>query len=334
MESIHKEILSKSKMAELQAIMTKMPLEVCCVAALPEFGLRWREVARAIRNARLPMTSASVARVICRQAAKSLPSDDIEDILAKLRLKLIATQNRTWHVIRLSNKVTEDSVSSLTQYLPARIRQALKNKRKTGRVEVQTTMLGDLIYLSIQLVSEHREGSVLYVATPPGHDVALVSSLSMATFIKAAVQGLGYKEFVDAKLYGSDVNSLLRINDRACNENVEHLHELPTYEPTPVITKQGIDYTNRAYDEKYIDNILGPSPPLLTDLKITSHKTFFDPSKLNKQINLRFHLKSDDVAKSLKSWVVKGALAPTSDFFHIFNKIKSNNITYTREDSD
>ncbi|RVE40787.1 hypothetical protein evm_014563 [Chilo suppressalis] len=188
--------------------------------------------------------------------------------------------------------------------------------------------------MSVQLVSERREGSVLYAATPPGQDVLLVSSLGMNTLIKATVQGLGYKDFVNSKLYGRDVISLLRINDRACNENVEFLSSMPAYEPTPVITKNGIDYTNKAYDEKYVDGILGPNPPLLTDLKISTHESFFDPTRLNKQMNLRIQLKSQDVAKSLKAWVLKGALAPTSDFFQIFNKIKSNNITYVREDFD
>ncbi|RVE46027.1 hypothetical protein evm_009307 [Chilo suppressalis] len=87
MESYNIQAPSKAKMAELQAIMTKMPFEVCCVTVLPEFELKWRDVSRAVRNARLPMTSASVARVICRHAARSLQADDVDDIIASLRLK-------------------------------------------------------------------------------------------------------------------------------------------------------------------------------------------------------------------------------------------------------
>jgi hypothetical protein len=127
--------------------------------------------------------------------------------------------------------------------------------------------------------------------------------------------------------------SLLRISDEAWNENADHLNELPSYEPAPIITRTGIDYTNKTYDERYVEHILGPDPPLLTDLKIETTKTFFDPTKLSKPINLKIQLRSEDVAKSLKGWVTRGALAPTSDLFQIFHKIKSNKITYV-QDSD
>lgn len=57
------------------------------MAALPEFGVRWREVSKAVRNARLPMQPASVARVLCRHVAKALTEEEVEDIVARLRLK-------------------------------------------------------------------------------------------------------------------------------------------------------------------------------------------------------------------------------------------------------
>ncbi|KAL0808915.1 hypothetical protein ABMA28_012581 [Loxostege sticticalis] len=326
---------SKAKISELQAIMTKMTLEVCWVAALPEFGVRWREVSQAVRNARLPMTSASVARILCRHVAKSLTAEDVADIVATLQLKLVATQTRTWHLLRLEGKRTDEPVGVLARSLPHRVRAALLASRaRPVRPEVQTVKMGDLIYISLRLVSGIKEGSVLYLAVPPGQDVALASSLAPATLLKAAVQGLGYTEYVNANLHGRDIPSLLRISDPRWNENVDHLAQPPEYAPVPTITKNGIDYTNRTYDEQYVDNLIGPNPPLLTDLNIRTTKSFFDPSRLNKQMNLTIQLKSEDIAKSLKAWVSRGALAPTSDFFQIYHKIKSNKITYSREDSD
>ncbi|XP_063836355.1 uncharacterized protein LOC135085492 isoform X2 [Ostrinia nubilalis] len=325
---------SKSKIGELQAIMTKMPFKVCCVYALPEFGVRWSEVSRAVRNARLPMTSASVARIICRHVAKSLPADDVEDIIATLQLKLVATQTRTWHALRLLHRDGLEPAAVLARRLPGRLRSALSEGRaRNMRAEVQTAMMGDLIYVSVRLVSATREGSVLYLAVPPGQDALLTSSLSGTTLLKAAVQALGYKEYQNMNLHGHDIDSLLRISDPAWNGPADHLSAPPDYAPAPVVTPNGIDYTNKTYDERYVDQIIGPQPPLLTDITITATKSFFDPSRLNKQMNLTVRLKSDDVAKSLKSWVSRGALAPTSDFFQIYHKIKSNKITYT-QDSD
>ncbi|XP_026325531.1 uncharacterized protein LOC113234436 [Hyposmocoma kahamanoa] len=220
---------SRDKLQDLQTIITKMPLSVICVSVLPEFGVRWREVSRAVRNCRLPMVPASVARVICRHAGNSLPEDEIGDIVARLRLKFSA---------------------------------------------------------------------------------------------------LGFKTYEDAKLFGRDIHSLLRIHDRANNENVNHLAEIPEYNPIPIVTKSAntvtIDYTNRNYNEQYVDNLLGPDPPLLTDLIVNSTENFFDPSRLQKRININVQLKSEDVAKTLKVWVSKGAIPPTSLFFNIFRKIKSN----------
>ncbi|XP_059047617.1 uncharacterized protein LOC131843044 [Achroia grisella] len=312
-----------------------MSLEVCCVTVLPEFGVRWREVSRHIRNSRLPMTSVSVARVLCRHAAKSLPEEEIEDIASRLRLKLAANQCRTWHVIELMEKETEEAISKQIHMLPSRVTQALsKCRSKNMRPEVQTVLLGDLMYISVQLLSESKQGSVLFVATPPTEPVALVSSLSMTTLLKAVVEGLGYNKYEDANLYGKDIRSLLQIYDRKFTENADHLTEIPEYAPVPVTTRSGIDYTYKAYDADYVQNILGPNPPLLTNLNITTTKKFYNPSVLNKQINLRVTLKSDNVATTFKSWVAKSALAPTSDFFKIFHQIKSNKVTYCKEDSD
>ncbi|XP_013189851.2 uncharacterized protein LOC106134371 [Amyelois transitella] len=325
---------SRSKISELQVIISRMPLEVCCVTALPEFGIRWRDVSKAVRNARLPMTAASVARVLCRHVAKSLPAEELEDIVARLRLKLAASQSRTWHVIELSEKTNEDSVTMQIHTLAARVTQALRGRSRNMRPEVQSVLIDDLMYISIQLVSETKSSSVLFAATPPGEPVALVSSLGASSMLKGLVEGLGYSKYEDANLYGRDIRSLLRIHDRGWNENADHLTQIPDYQPAPVITNSGIDYTNKTYDSEYVDNLIGPDPPLLTDLNIRTTKSFFDPSRLNKQINLTVQLKSDDVAKTLKNWVMKSALAPTSDFFQIFHQIKSNKVTYCREDSD
>ncbi|CAB3238080.1 unnamed protein product [Arctia plantaginis] len=325
---------TKNKLSELQTIISRMPLELFCVAALPEFGVRWRDVSKAVRNARLPMQPASVARVLCRHIAKALSGDEIEDIVARLRLKLVATQTRNWHVIRLAEKTTDEPVTNTIRALQGRVMQTLRKNKRGMRPEVQTVLLGDLMYLSVQLVSDQKEGSILYVATPPGEPVALVSSTSMAGLLKACVEGLGYKKYVNANLYGRDVKSLLRINNGSWTANADHLTEIPEYAPVPIITNTGIDYTNKAYDENYVENLLGPDPPLITDLNIKTTKNFFDRSRLDKQISLSVNIKTDDVAKSLKCWVSKGALAPTSDFFHIFRQIKSNKISYDREDSD
>ncbi|KAL4705094.1 hypothetical protein ACJJTC_002742 [Scirpophaga incertulas] len=323
---------SKAKIAELQAIMTKMPLQVCCVMALPEFELKWSEVSQAVRNARLHMTTANIARIICRHVARSLSAEDVDDIVARLRLKMVATQSRMWHVLNLYDRCVDEPPHVSARRFNARLRDIFKKGRRNIRPQVQIAMLDNLMYASIQLLSQTTESSVLYMAIPLGQDVALVSTPNAKTVIRACVNALGYNEHQDAKLSGRDITSLLRISNKAWNGNADHLYQIPAYQPAPVILNNGIDYTNKAYDENYVDSILGPNPPLLTELTITTHKSFFDPSRLQKMMNLTIKLKSDDVAKSLKSWVMNRALAPTSEFFQIFHNIKSNKITYSKDD--
>nr|XP_026483162.1 uncharacterized protein LOC113391416 [Vanessa tameamea] len=324
---------SKNKINELQMIISKMPLEICCVTVLPEFGVRWREMSRAVRNARLPMAPASVARVLCRHIGKSLPSDEIAEIVARLRLKLVATQRRTWHVIKLSEQISDEPVNVLARLLPTRVVQALRavKSQRFMKPEVQTVKLGDLIYISIQMMSDTREGSVLFVATPPGEPVALVSSLH-SSLLRACVQGLGYKKFEDASLNGRDIHSLLRIYNTNHNEHPDFLASLPEYNILPITARSGIDYTGRKMDEEYASQILGPDPPQLARLTVSSEKEFFAPERLNKKMKLTLQLKSEDIAKTLQFWAAKGAILPTSDLFQIFHKIKSNKIHIEADD--
>ncbi|CAG4969839.1 unnamed protein product [Colias eurytheme] len=324
--------VSKNKLLNLQNILTKMPIEVCCSLALPEFGLSWKDVSKAVRNSRLPMVPASFARVLCRFASKNMDTEELADLVARLRLKLIATQTRTWHVITLLEPHTDQPINVMSRALPSRVVQAIRAAKghRNMRPQVQIDKLGDLVYISVQMLSDTKEGAILYIATPPGQPVAVVSSLHSG-LVKTCVKALGYEKYEDAHLNGPDIHSLLRIYNTGNTDLADHLAGLPEYRVLPVVTKSGIDYTGRKYDEEYVQKVIGPDPPHLSKLTLTSEKDFFDPERLNKNMKLTLNLKSEDVAKSLYSWALKGAIAPTSELFHIFHKIKSNKITFNEE---
>lgn len=78
---------SSSELSEIEDLISKMTLEVCCTAVLPELGLRWGNVSSALRSSLLPMTPASAARVLRRHIARSLPAEEYDDLLSRLRLK-------------------------------------------------------------------------------------------------------------------------------------------------------------------------------------------------------------------------------------------------------
>ncbi|KAI8431370.1 hypothetical protein MSG28_015904 [Choristoneura fumiferana] len=327
------QVASKGKLSEIEDLISKMTLEVCCTAVLPELGLRWGNVSSALRSSRLPMTPASAARVLRRHIARSLPAEEYDDLLSRLRLKLVATQQRVWHLISLSEPVEEHPGAPARVH--ARVRQALREAKKPKDMTavVESVNMGDLVYFSVQLVSARRQGAALFAAAAPGRPVALLSSLQPRSLVKAVVEGLGYKAYEDENLHGRDIPSLLRIHDRKWNEdNIQLLNGIPEYKPTPVITDNGIDFTNKTYNEEYVEKLLGPNPPLLTDLKIQSSPAFFDPARMKKDINVTIDLKSEDVAKTLKEWVKKGALAPNSPLIQIFHEMQSNSISYQAEE--
>ncbi|XP_063545208.1 uncharacterized protein LOC134753292 [Cydia strobilella] len=323
----------KSKLSELQATISKMSLEACCVAVLPELGLLWGDVSRAIRASRLPMTPASAARVLCKHIARSLPAEEYDDLLNRLKLKLVATQNRVWHLVSLSEPESEEPVSVAA--MTSRVRHALRKAKapKNMITVVESVNIGDLVYFSVQLVSATRQGNTLYCAVPPGRPVALLSSLGAKTMLKAIVEGLGYKTHTDESLHGRDIPSLLRIHARGSGaDHVQLLEGAPEYRPQPLLTDNGIDFTYKGYNEEYMELVMGPDPPLMTDLKIQTSEPFFDPNRLKKNINLTIELKSPDIASTLKEWVKLGALSPTSPLVQIFHQTQNNSIAYQRDD--
>ncbi|XP_048002798.1 uncharacterized protein LOC125239300 [Leguminivora glycinivorella] len=321
----------KSKLSELQATISKMSLEACCVAVLPELGLLWGDVSRAIRGSRLPMTPASAARVLCRHIARSLPAEEYDDLLNRLKLKLVATQNRVWHLVSLSEPESDEPVSAAA--MTSRVRHALRKAKapKNMTTVVESVNIGDLVYFSVQLVSATKQGNTLYCAVPPGRPVALLSTLGAKTMLKAIVEGLGYKTFTDESLHGRDIPSLLRVHARGAADH-EDILGAPEYRPQPLLTDNGIDFTYKGYNEEYMEQVMGPSPPLMTDLKIQTSEPFFDPNRLKKNINLTIELKSTDIASTLKQWVKLGALKPTSPLVQIFHQTQSNSIVYQRDD--
>ncbi|XP_041983894.1 uncharacterized protein LOC121736630 isoform X2 [Aricia agestis] len=278
------------------------------------------------------MTPASVARVLSRHA-KNLPNEEIIEIVSKLRLKMVVTQRRTWHVIKLSEQISDEPVNTLVRVLPARVENALRTSKtsRNMRPEVQSIKMGDLIYISIQMVSEIKDGAVLYVAYPPGEAVALVSSLHSSS-LKPCLLGLGYKKFEDAGLNGRDVYSLLRIINGGNTELPDHLAELPEFDDGPCTVKGGIDFTGRAAADRYAAAALGPDPPQLTKLAVTANKKFFNPDILNKKMKITIQLKSDDIAKTLHTWAVKRAIHPMSDWFRVFHQAKSNKLQVDFDD--
>ncbi|KAG7306715.1 hypothetical protein JYU34_008141 [Plutella xylostella] len=334
----------KDLLQEFQQLISKMPMEVCCVTVLAELGLQWKAVTQAVRNARLPMTSASVAKILTRHVSRSLEAEELSEIVAQLRIKLIATSSScTWHAITLSEPVSEEEpVAEWCRLVGHRAQLAARRtvKKINTRVEVHTAKFNDFLFLSLRSVSAGRGGrggaarGALCVCAAPAQPVAFVTTLASRALLQAAVEGLGYRKYTNADLNGRDLQSLLRIVDRTWNTQPQQLTEMPEYDPQPVVTENGIDFTNRAYNAQYVESIIGADPPLLNSLEIKSERPYAHPSRLKKNIAIGFSLKTENLAETLKHWVGVMAIPPTSDFVKIFHELKSNRITYHRDDME
>ncbi|KOB77102.1 Uncharacterized protein OBRU01_04667 [Operophtera brumata] len=220
-----------------------MPLNACCIDVIPEFGVNWKQVTKAVQSSRLPMVASSVAEVLCQHSARNMHLEDIDEILGQ-------------------SQVARD-----TAFGPL------------GRGP------GD------------RAGEVIAPESAGCFEEWHAQ--------EQEPQGLGYAGYENAQLHGKHVASLLRIADPAWTAHADHLSHPPEYCPGPTLLSNGIDYTHAHYDEAYVDSVIGPNPPLLTDLDINSTKMFFDRSKLDKAIKLSARLKTDDICRTLKTWVGK-----------------------------
>ncbi|CAH2217771.1 jg25717, partial [Pararge aegeria aegeria] len=242
---------------------------------------------------------------------------------------------RTWHVIKLTEQIKDEPINTFIRLLPSRIVEALKNSQSAvngnKRPQVQTIKLGDLIFISIQMVSNLKQGGVLYVASPPGQAVALVSTLH-SNLLRACVQGLGYKKFEDACLNGKDIPSLLRIFDNG--NNTATVTDMPEFVATPCIARGGIDFTNSQATKNYLSQMFGPAPPILDTLTVKSETDFFDSAILNKRMKVILQIKSENTFSTLQKWAEIAAISPTSELFQVFHTIKSNQIQISNDEDD
>ncbi|XP_023944785.2 uncharacterized protein LOC112050695 [Bicyclus anynana] len=325
--------VSKYHLNELQILISKMPLQGCYTLVLPEFGLNWSAVSRAVRNARLPMTPASVASVLKKHATKALTNNEVADITARLRLKSVAIRARTWYVITLSDKDTDEPVNTLVRKIPGRIAHALKANvaNANKKPQVHSIKVDGLIFISVQMATSAHQSGILYVASPPGQDVALVSTLH-STMLRPTVQGLGYRKFEDAQLNGKDIPSLLNIIDSGTN--TANIANMPEYVGVPCVVRGGYDFTNRHASREYLSQMFGPSMPILDTLTLQSESDFYDPAILNKKMKVTLKIKADDTFKVLQQWVEDRVIQPTSEIFHAFHTLKSNQIQFSQNSDD
>ncbi|XP_050677019.1 uncharacterized protein LOC126973727 [Leptidea sinapis] len=288
-----------------------------------ETGIEWRYISQAVRKAKMPMVPGSIAKILCKFVSKNLTPEELAETVSKFRL-IYSDDDNKFQPPPLSDS---SDITDLADYEIESKEKKLTRKRERNphNWKVGTMKLGDLIYISVQMKSTLKDGPVLYIATPPGQPVALVSSVR-SWLLKHCVRGLGYQTFENALLHGKDKDSLLRAHNPMENEVADHLAERPEYRPIPCITRGGIDYTGMTNDEEYVKRILGPNPPILTELSITTEKDIYDPTEGTRRMKMTFELKSKNIAKTLQEWVAKGAIAPTSELFYIFNEIKSNKI--------
>nr|XP_034838804.1 uncharacterized protein LOC117994937 [Maniola hyperantus] len=310
-------LFSGSNLRGLQMLISKMSLQECCVHVPSEFGLHWNEVSCAVRRARLPMTPASVASVLYKYAAKALCDEEIT---------LMAIKPRTWHVINLVDQMVDQPVNLLLRSLPSRVRQALESSAHGNKKpQVQTMKLGDLIFMSAQMVTDVKEGSVVYVVSPPGMPVALVSSLH-SNLLKACVQGLCFRSFQDACLSGRDILSLLNI---ACTDaNAAGVTEMPECSGAPYVTRGGIDFTNSESFKRYLSQKIGPNPPILEFLTVKADMEFYDREILDKKMKVTLQIKGPNTLDTLARWGSIGAISVTSQLFDVYIN-KSNQLHLT-----
>lgn len=331
---------------ELELALSRFRVDQLERYALPTFPeTTCRSVARLLARRRLPMRATHVARILAAVAEEcGVDAEEMDDRIARLKLSALAVNsNREWHCYRLSEPVADFRLitsSTLAPRVGRELRSALRERRL--RPEVHTLRHGDYHWLSITLVkvSSASTSPPLYLA----HHVQeglLFSSKKPANMLLEPIQlGLGYRSCKDLFLKGKDLPSLRRILLQKENVNLTQLLGRASYEPKPVITNQGIDYTCRTYKERYVSDLIGPDPPLLNSLEVQAEEPFYDdqvPGFEDRQpIKMKVTLRSENVAETLKEMVKLNVISPDSVWFNFFqgtsrNQLRLRNVSRVTE---
>ncbi|XP_018351864.1 PREDICTED: uncharacterized protein LOC108754213 [Trachymyrmex septentrionalis] len=159
-------------------------------------------------------------------------------------------------------------------------------------------------------------------------------------YIKVIASNLGYNNSKRIKLMGRDLKSLIKLL-WIKHQNVlqaEGISQPPVYQPSePVISNNGVDYTQSKQRKKYAEQCFGKDPPILEKLIIKGSEESIKhdsvASKLpNNTIRINWEFHSRNMGKFLTALIERRVfMPPLPEYISNFMIMGKNELTLQTE---
>ncbi|XP_072766759.1 uncharacterized protein [Anoplolepis gracilipes] len=229
-------------------------------------------------------------------------------------------------------------------YLEKRqIQKSIKNEFVTNdiNIDVKAAICDNITFINIKEKSKRKRGQrstmPIFFALFMGHKYFFCSKKNIShDFIKLMTAALGYNNNKRIKLMGKDLRSLIRLlwNKQQGTLHTEGIHQPLVYEPSdPIISNNGIDYTQSKQRNSYAKKCFSKDPPTLELLVIngpeesTKHEAIASILP-NDNIHMNWEFRSHNIARFLTSLIEKRAIPlPLPDYVSNLMTLGKNELT-------
>ncbi|XP_012529037.1 uncharacterized protein LOC105832531 [Monomorium pharaonis] len=311
-------LLVKRRLATLIKRFKFEELESAVMPIFPEIS--WTRVRSKLVKNHKNFTVVNALRVIEDVLEHvDLREKDLWDRLAMLEVIDISRHNKRkiWYGYELTG-------SNETARLEKRdVQESIKEEFYSNglNMAVKATMYDNITFIYVKEEKKRRQSSVpTFFALFLGHKYFFCSrKIVPLDYIKVIAISLGYENSKRIKLMGKDLKSLIKLLwfKQQGTLHADYVSQPPVFQPSdPVISNNGVDYTQSNQRKKYAERCFGKDPPTLEVLVIKGPKESIQhdsvASKLPSEnsILMNWEFRSRNIARFLTALIEKGAFKP------------------------
>ncbi|KYM81789.1 PREDICTED: uncharacterized protein LOC105624928 [Atta cephalotes] len=185
-------------------------------------------------------------------------------------------------------------------------------------MNIKAIMYDNIMFISVK-EKKKKNITPTYFALFFGQKYFFCSKKNVSIeYIKVIASNLGYNNGKSIKLMGRDLKSLIKLL-WIKQQNVlqaEDISQPPVYQPSePVVSNNGVDYTQSKHRKKYAEQCFGKDPPILEKLIIKGSEESIKhdsiASKLpNNTIRMNWEFRSRNMGKFLTALVERRVFMP------------------------
>ncbi|XP_029155592.1 uncharacterized protein LOC114928494 [Nylanderia fulva] len=318
-------------------------IECSVMPIFPEIS--WSDVKSKLIKKHKTFTAYNVALIIGQILDNiNLRDKELDNRLTALEVTDISRHNKRkiWYGYKLTG------AGSSLNYLEIRqIQETIKKEfqSKSLNINVKAAVHDDITFVNIKEKKQTKRKA--YTAMPiffalfSGHKYFFCSQKNISTNIAQSMAiALGYNGSKRIKLMGKDLRSLIRLlwNKQQNTLHSEDIQQSLVYEPSrPIISNNGIDYTQSKQRKSYAEKCFHKNPPTLELLVINELEESIQHEAVASllpydNIRMSWEFRSHNIVNFLTNLIEKRALPlPLPDYVANFMTVGRNELTLNRD---